>query len=103
MLQQIAADKDRSVEEASASTLVGDGLPLRRMEDPRPWETSSSRIEAWHPLQHLAVKLAHYASGLDNACSADPSGGIKHAIECRRPNREVTWVNIIASRCEFPA
>src|SRR5215212_10340708 len=54
-------------------------------------------------LQHLAVKLAHYASGLDNACSADPSGGIKHAIECRRPNREVTWVNIIASRCEFPA
>jgi len=49
MLQQIAADKDRSVEEASASTLVGDGLPLRRIEDPRPWETRSSRIEAWHP------------------------------------------------------
>src|SRR5215217_4448684 len=54
------------------------------------------------PIQHLAVKLAHYASELDDACSADPPGGIKHAIECRRPNREAAWVNIIASRCETP-
>src|SRR5215208_1968668 len=51
------------------------------------------------PIQHLAVKLAHYASELDNACSAVPPGGIKHAVECRRPNREAAWVNISASRC----
>jgi hypothetical protein len=44
------------------------------------------------------VKLAHYASEVDNAGSADPPGGIKHAIEYRRPNHEVAWVNIIANR-----
>jgi hypothetical protein len=51
-------------------------------------------------LQHLAVRLPHDVSWVDNACSEDPCTGNGGGHERAMPQSESAWCNVIASCCK---